>query len=216
MNVKEMVAVSPKKKKSVPSVMEQKPESVEEVKPQPEPVQVVTQEAAPTIDAKEVSQKLIEIPEIDSDTKRMLAKAGVDWGSITQAFEKVNIWAESVDARFNIILQKMPTEKGIADELVKRSMEERQKQAASNPAASSGKEGGGGGGGMGQIFNILDKVMGSSSSNPLMDKYVEALITRNMNEMVESTTFDKIMREYFVKKMSKELGEPLLGAGAKS
>jgi hypothetical protein len=185
-----------------------------DVKPQPEPAQVAPQKEVVTLDAKEVPQKLIEIPPIDEDTKRMLSKAGVNWDSVTQAFERVNIWAESVNAQFKIIFEKMPTEKGIADELIKRA-EEKQKQFAQQQqqAASSGKEGGGGIG-MGDIIKVVDKVMSSESSNPLMNKYMDALITRNMNEMVESTTFDKIMREYFVKKMSKELGEPLMSAGA--
>lgn len=201
--------MSPKKKKNVQSATEQKPENAkptEEVKPSPEPVQVVTQEAPATPSPKEVPQKLIEIPPIDEDTKRMLAKAGVNWDNVTQAFEKVNIWAESVDARFGVILEKMPTEKGIADELIKRAEEKQKQMAASTPATSSGKEGGGIG--MGQILGVIDKVMGSTSSSPLqdkMEKVMGAILDKSLESITKGDRFSQLLEEELMKSKAKAM-----------
>lgn len=195
--------MSPKKKKNVPSVTEPKQENVKEVKFEPVHVEVAPKEEAPIVDAKEVPQKLIEVPQIDEDTKRMLAKAGMNWDSVTQAFERVNIWAESVDARFNIILQKMPTEKGIADELVKRSLEERQKQMQQQPGtpASTGNTGAGAGG-LGNILQMIQPFLGGGGSSEMQDKI--------MNMALESMGLGNALVKAIIIKTAPELAAQLI------
>ena len=159
-------------KKNVQLAKEQKPSEenkAQAVQPQEEPkpdgqhVEVAQKEEAANVDNKEAAQsigKLIDIPKIDEDTKKMLAKAGFSWEGIEQGFERINLWAEGVEKKFQLIFQNMPTEKGIADQITKNLVqraEEQKAQVQNQPQQSGGADlttklllqtlaGGGGGG----------------------------------------------------------------------
>lgn len=190
-----------RKKKSVQNAEQQKSEKFKEPKPKPDNVEVVSKEEAPTASPKEVS-KLIEIPQIDEDTKKMLLKAGLSWDSVTQAFEKVNVWAESVDARFNVILEKMPTEKGIAEELVKRSMEERQKLAQAAPPVSTGNARAAAPQDLGGLLQLIGPLLGGGGSSEMQDKI--------MNMAIESMGLGNALVKAIILKTAPELATQLL------
>lgn len=207
-----------KAKKNAPSATEPKPESVKE--PEPPVLEAAVQKQEVPVEAAAEKPIVVSAP-LKNILTRINSLKPSELAIINQFGLPIKDFAEWM-FMMEQALGKVAnlTEKGIAEELYKKTMEQRQQIQQQQPAASTGNVGGGGLGQIGTIISVMKEagIVGGGGSSELMNKYMEALITRNMNEMVESTTFDKIMREYFVKKMSKELGEPLVGpavAGAK-
>lgn len=72
----------------------------------------------------------------------------------------------------------------------------------------SSQQGTKGGGGI-NLETLLPKLLGGSEPNPMMEKFFNAIIESSIRRTVESESFDRVFREYMVKKMAKEIGEPL-------
>ena len=196
-------------KKVVQNVTEQKPKS----EPSPELVQVASKEEAPTTDNKEGTQPveaLIEIPQIDEDTKKMLQKAGFSWDSITNAFTKINVWAEKVESTQKALTDaiKGVSNEGIAEALNKKLQAGAEKQRAElaekmkNVPQDAGK---GGGIGLGDLFQLLKGDKGGGD-----DEFSKMAKTYALESMSLGNTFQKVM----MAKMAPELADTIL-AGVK-
>jgi hypothetical protein len=86
----------------------------------------------------------------------------------------------------------------------------RQKEAAEQ-MQQGGEARKGGGTSIGDLISLAKEagLVGGGGSNPIMEKFMNAMIEKTMSDMVRSSAFDDVYREYMVKKMAKELGEPL-------
>lgn len=211
--------VTEKKPKSEPETMATQETKIEPV-PQPQPAEVVNQKEAPAVDIKEGSQeiaKLIEIPQVDEDTKRMLRKAGFEWDSVIQAFEKINIWAEKVDKTQKVIID---TISGISNEKIAEILKEKvlavreQERAAAEKIRtsqpSSGDQEGGGGGGSGQFVGkvIMKALEGEEKANPLsekMNKFFGVVLDNAIARISQPSRFEQLLDEEIAKTKVKAI-----------
>jgi len=198
-------------KKNVQLAKEQKPSEenkAQAVQPQEEPkpdgqhVEVAQKEEAANVDNKEAAQsigKLIDIPKIDEDTKKMLAKAGFSWESIEQGFERINLWAEGVEKKFQLIFQNMPTEKGIADQITKNLVQraEEQKAQVQNQSQQSG-------GADLTTKLLLQTLAGGGGGGD--DEFSKMAKQYALESMSLGNTFQKVM----MAKMAPELADTIL------
>jgi len=200
------------KKKIVQNAEEQKPKS----EPSPEPVQVASKEEAPTTDNKEAAQPveaLIEIPQIDEDTKKMLQKAGFSWDSITNAFTKINVWAEKVESTQKALTEaiKGVSNEGIAEALNKKLQAGAEKQRAElaermkNVPQNAG-QGEKSGLGLGDILKVLGSGGGGGD-----DEFSKMAKSYALESMGLGNMFQKVM----MAKMAPELADTIL-AGVKT
>ena len=200
-------------KKVVQNVTEQKPKS----ESSPELVQVASKEEAPTTDNKEGTQPveaLIEIPQIDEDTKKMLQKAGFSWDSITNAFTKINVWAEKVESTQKALTEaiKGVSNEGIAEALNKKlqagaekqraELAERMKNVPQGPTGAAG----GAGIGIGDILKLLSSGGGGGD-----DEFSKMAKNYALESMGLGNMFQKVM----MAKMAPELADTIL-AGVKT
>jgi len=197
-------------KKNVQLAKEQKPSEenkAQAVQPQEEPkpdgqhVEVAQKEEAANVDNKEAAQsigKLIDIPKIDEDTKKMLAKAGFSWESIEQGFERINLWAEGVEKKFQLIFQNMPTEKGIADQITKNLVEraEAQKTGQAQGQPNIGAD---------MTTKLLLQVLAGGGSGG-DDEFSKMAKQYALESMSLGNTFQKVM----MAKMAPELADTIL------
>ena len=182
--------------------------------PSPEPVQVASKEEAPTASNKEGTQPveaLIEIPQIDEDTKRMLQKAGFSWDSITNAFTKINVWAEKVESNQKAFADaiKGVSNEGIAEALNKKLQAGAEKQRAElaekmknvPQGASQGEKLG-----IGDILKVLSGGGGGGD-----DEFSKMAKSYALESMGLGNMFQKVM----MAKMAPELADTIL-AGVKT
>jgi len=199
-------------KKNVQLAKEQKPSEenkAQAVQPQEEPkpdgqhVEVAQKEEAANVDNKEATQsigKLIDIPKIDEDTKKMLAKAGFSWEGIEQGFERINLWAEGVEKKFQLIFQNMPTEKGIADQITKNLVQraEEQKAQVQNQSQQSG--------GADLTTKLLLQALAGGGGGGGDDEFSKMAKQYALESMSLGNTFQKVM----MAKMAPELADTIL------
>ena len=204
-------------KKNVQLAKEQKPSEenkAQAVQPQEEPkpdgqhVEVAQKEEAANVDNKEAAQsigKLIDIPKIDEDTKKMLAKAGFSWESIEQGFERINLWAEGVEKKFQLIFQNMPTEKGIADQITKNLVQraEEQKAQVQNQSQQSG--------GADLTTKLLLQALAGGGGGGGDDEFSKMAKQYALESMSLGNTFQKVM----MAKMAPELADTILAGMTK-
>ena len=199
-------------KKNVQLAKEQKPSEenkAQAVQPQEEPkpdgqhVEVAQKEEAANVDNKEAAQsigKLIDIPKIDEDTKKMLAKAGFSWEGIEQGFERINLWAEGVEKKFQLIFQNMPTEKGIADQITKNLVqraEEQKAQVQNQPQQSGGAD---------LTTKLLLQALAGGGGGGGDDEFSKMAKQYALESMSLGNTFQKVM----MAKMAPELADTIL------
>ena len=208
-------------KKNVQLAKEQKPSEenkAQAVQPQEEPkpdgqhVEVAQKEEAANVDNKEAAQsigKLIDIPKIDEDTKKMLAKAGFSWESIEQGFERINLWAEGVEKKFQLIFQNMPTEKGIADQITKNLVERAEKDRAE--AQKTGQTQGQPNIGADMTTKLLLQVLAGGGSGGGDDEFAKMAKQYALESMSLGNTFQKVM----MAKMAPELADTILAGMTK-
>jgi len=206
-------------KKVVQNVTEQKPKSG----PSPEPVQVASKEEAPTTDNKEAAQPveaLIEIPQIDEDTKRMLQKAGFSWDSITNAFTKINVWAEKVESTQKALTEaiKGVSNEGIAEALNKKLQAGAEKQRAELAERMKNVPQNAGQGeklGIGDILKALSG--GGGSENPMQAKlmqFSEKVLDNALAKMTQPDRFAQYFEDEIAKAKAKVMAEAIMKAGA--
>ena len=197
-------------KKNAQLAKEQKPSEenkAQAVQPQEEPkrtdqhVEVAQTKEAANVDSKEAVEsmgKLIEIPKIDEDTKKMLAKAGFSWEGIEQGFERINLWAEGVEKKFQLIFQNMPTEKGIADQITKNLVEraEAQKTGQAQGQPNIGAD---------MTTKLLLQVLAGGGSGG-DDEFSKMAKQYALESMSLGNTFQKVM----MAKMAPELADTIL------
>jgi len=202
-------------KKNAQLAKEQKPSEenkAQTVQPQEEPkptdqhVEVAQTKEAANVDSKEAVEsmgKLIEIPKIDEDTKKMLAKAGFSWEGIEQGFERINLWAESVEKKFGLIFQNMPTEKGIADQITKNLVEraEAQKTGQAQGQPNIGAD---------MTTKLLLQVLAGGGSGG-DDEFSKMAKQYALESMSLGNTFQKVM----MAKMAPELADTILAGMTK-
>lgn len=198
-SVKDAVYVEKKKKKSVP--VAEAPTITEESKAPGENV--------PEEPAKEVTFPSINdlVRNVSKDKLEAAQAMGIPIGELL-------LWAKGVEVKQDAIieaLKKVPTitEKGIAEELYKKSMEQRQQTA---PAASTGNVGGGAPQGIGALMPLLSQLgplLGQGGSTELQDKI--------MNMALESMGLGNALVKAIIIKTAPELATQLLPplAGAK-
>ena len=193
--------------------------------PSPEPVQVASKEEAPTTDNKEGTQPveaLIEIPQIDEDTKRMLQKAGFSWDSITNAFTKINVWAEKVESTQKALTEaiKGVSNEGIAEALNKKLQAGAEKQRAELAEKMKNVPQGAGQGeksglGLGDILKVLSG--GGGSENPMQAKlmqFSEKVLDNALSKMTQPDRFAQYFEDEIAKAKAKVMAEAIMKAGA--
>jgi hypothetical protein len=182
--------------------------------PSPEPVQVASKEEAPTTDNKEGTQPveaLIEIPQIDEDTKKMLQKAGFSWDSITNAFTKINVWAEKVESTQKALTEaiKGVSNEGIAEALNKKLQAGAEKQRAELAEKMKNVPQDAGQGeklGIGDILKFLGK--GDGGSNPFqekMNKVMDAALDKVLEKINNPSRFEQLLDEEIAKTKIKAI-----------
>jgi len=157
-------------------------------------------------------EALIEIPQIDEDTKRMLQKAGFSWDSITNAFTKINVWAEKVESTQKALTEaiKGVSNEGIAEALNKKLQAGAEKQRAElaekmkNVPQDAG-QGEKSGLGLGDILKVLGSGGGGGD-----DEFSKMAKSYALESMGLGNMFQKVM----MAKMAPELADTIL-AGVK-
>ena len=187
---------------------EHKAETVQaEEKPKPtdQHVEVAQTKEAANVDSKEAVEsmgKLIEIPKIDEDTKKMLAKAGFSWEGIEQGFERINLWAEGVEKKFGLLFQNMPTEKGIADQITKNLVERAEKDRAETQ--KTGQTQGQPNMGADMTTKLLLQALAGGGGGD--DEFSKMAKQYALESMSLGNTFQKVM----MAKMAPELADSIL------
>ena len=186
---------------------------------------MASKEEAPTTDNKEGTQPveaLIEIPQIDEDTKRMLQKAGFSWDSITNAFTKINVWAEKVESTQKALTEaiKGVSNEGIAEALNKKLQAGAEKQRAElaekmkNVPQDAG-QGEKSGLGLGDILKVLSG--GGGSENPMQAKlmqFSEKVLDNALAKMTQPDRFTQYFEDEIAKAKAKVMAEAIMKAGA--
>jgi len=60
-------------------------------------------------------------------------------------------------------------------------------------------------GGLGGIFQMIAPFLGQTSSNPMAEKFMEALMNKAIEDITKKGVFEDTFREYMTKKMANEL-----------
>ncbi|MCJ7422764.1 hypothetical protein MUP01_00640 [Candidatus Bathyarchaeota archaeon] len=211
------------KKPVVQDATEPKPKN----EPSPEPAQVVSKEEALTNGDKEAAQPveaLIEIPQIDEDTKRMLQKAGFSWDSITNAFTKINAWAAKVDHNEKALADAI---KGVSNEGIAEALNQKLQAGAAKQRAEltekmkdvpqGAAQGGGGILEYAKIAREMGIIGGGASENPLQQKlltFSEKVLDNALNKMTQPDRFTQYFEDEIAKAKAKVMAEVVMKAGA--
>ena len=184
-----------KAKKNVPSVTEPKPENVKEpeaavpeaaVPKQEVPPQVATEK--PVVVSAPLKNILTRINSLKPNELAIINQFGLPIKDFAD-------WMFMMEQT----LRQVPsvTEKGIAEELYKKSMEQRQQTAPGAPSTGNA-----GAGGLGTILQLLGPMLGGGGSNAMQD--------RIMNMALESMGLGNALVKAIIIKTAPELATQLL------
>jgi hypothetical protein len=213
--------VSQKKKKVVPSAETEKQENAEKIedlaKTESSSVDtnaVAPQQAAPASPQPTFVSIERVLTKVDAGMVEKAEALGIPQGLIPDLL----LWMKGVDAKFNIVgeaLQKVPTAKSIADEMMKQARVERDQAIA----AREGQQGEGGqqqrgGKGDSELIAIVDKVLGEGggASNPVQEKINQLtlkFLDNAIDNMSKPSKFEQFFEEELAKAKAKTMAKAL-------
>ena len=164
----------------------------------------------PEVETEVPKDPLSEPIVIPDKVRKMAKELGVDVGAVVDRVSLIQNRILGIEQAIMVMVEGLDKR----DEKLKPLVNFAQQIGAQRKAMAQGtpqvpQQAMGGGGGQALLMQLLSAVGGGGASHPMMDKFVNAVVESSIRRTIESESFDRVFREYMVKKMAKEIGEPL-------